>query len=100
MGTADVPPDVEHLTVALIDTTAADNPNLAFVLGDTARTVAELVAERQRVFVHCVAAESRTPAVAAAYVIARGTQREKVLERVQREFGRLPQQFLLDALAL
>ena len=41
MGTADVPDDVEHHTVGLIDTTAADNPNAAFVLLDTARTIDE-----------------------------------------------------------
>ena len=75
MGTTDVPAGVEHLTVALLDTTRADNPNLAFVLADTAETVAELVDAGERVFVHCVAAENRTPAIAAAYLIVRGADR-------------------------
>ena len=72
MGTTDVPAGVEHLTVALLDTTLDDNPNLAFVMTDTAETIAELVDAGERVFVHCVAAENRTPAMAAAYLIVRG----------------------------
>jgi protein-tyrosine phosphatase len=99
MGTADVPAGVEHLTVALLDTTAEDNPNLSFVLADTARTVAELLDEGRRVFVHCVAAENRTPAVAAAYLIARGAERQAAIERVAAALGRTPRAFLLNALA-
>jgi ADP-ribosyl-[dinitrogen reductase] hydrolase len=99
MGTDDVPAGVEHLTVALIDSTLEDNPNLAFVLADTALTVAELVDEGQRVFVHCVAAENRTPAVAAAYLIARGVARREAIERAAAELGSMPQPFLLAGLA-
>jgi ADP-ribosylglycohydrolase len=99
MGTADVPAGVEHLTVALLDTKPEDNPNLAFALADTARMVAELVDEGQRVFVHCVAAENRTPAVAAAYLIERGVERQEALERVGAELGRMPQPFLVAGLA-
>jgi ADP-ribosyl-[dinitrogen reductase] hydrolase len=98
MGTDDVPAGVEHLTVGLIDSTVADNPNIAFVLADTARTVAELVDEGERVFVHCVAAENRTPAVAAAYLISRGFARQEALERAAAELGRMPKRFLVDAL--
>jgi ADP-ribosyl-[dinitrogen reductase] hydrolase len=98
MGSADVPAGVEHFTVALIDTTAEDNSNLAFVLADTAQTIVELVDEGERVFVHCVAAENRTPAVAAAYLMARGVESQTALERAAAEFGRRPQAFLLHGL--
>ena len=50
MGTADVPDSAEHLTVPLIDSTADDNPNLAFVLADTARTVMALADAGEHVF--------------------------------------------------
>ena len=79
MGTADVPDDVEHHTVGLIDTTAADNPNAAFVLLDTARTIDELAAAGERVFVHCVRAEHRAPSMAAAYLISRGVDAETAI---------------------
>ena len=87
MGTADVPAGVEHLTVALLDTTRDDNPNLAFVLADTAETVAELVDAGERVFVHCVAAENRTPAIAAAYLMVRGADPHEAVARAAGELG-------------
>ncbi len=59
----------------------ADNSNLELVLADTARTVAELVDAGERVFVHCVAAENRTPAVAAAYLMVRGADRDTAVAR-------------------
>jgi ADP-ribosyl-[dinitrogen reductase] hydrolase len=99
MGTSDIPDDVEHLTVALIDTTLADNPNLAFVLADTARTVASLTDAGERVFVHCVAGENRTPTIAAAYLMARGDDRATALARTEAKFGRRPARFLIDGLA-
>lgn len=72
-GTADVPAGVEHLTVRLIDQTdPAYNPNLDFVLLDTARLIAALRGEGKRVLLHCVAAQSRTPAVGIAYALLRG----------------------------
>ena len=99
MGTSDIPDGVEHLTVPLIDTTLADNPNLAFVLADTARMVAELANSGERMFVHCVASENRTPTIAAAYLMARGSDRSAALARMEAEFGRRPVRFLLDGLA-
>ena len=38
MGTADVPEVIEHITVGVIDTKPEDNPNLDFMLADTAGT--------------------------------------------------------------
>ena len=43
------------------------NPNLDFVLTDTVRVVEQLRNEGRTVLVHCVAAVSRTPTVAALY---------------------------------
>ncbi len=68
MGTGDVPQGVEHFSVGLIDSDIDDNPNLPFVLADTADFIASKVATGRHVYVHCVKAESRTPAIAAAYL--------------------------------
>lgn len=54
----------------LIDTPGA-NPNLDFILSDTAQAISRWRAEGRTVFVHCVRSESRTPAIAAAYVAHR-----------------------------
>ena len=43
------------------------DPNLDFVLTDAAAAVAELRDEGRTVLLHCVRAQSRTPAVAAVY---------------------------------
>ena len=98
MGTADVPDDVEHHTVGLIDTTAADNPNAAFVLLDTARTIGELAAAGERVFTHCVRAEHRAPSMAAAYLISRGVDAETAITSASHALGGAPSAFLRDAL--
>ena len=61
-----------HLEAWLIDSEdPAANPNLTFVLRDLAATIRRLRDGGKRVFVHCVRAESRTPAVAAAYIATR-----------------------------
>ncbi len=99
MGTSDVPADVEQHTIGLIDTGPQDNPNLEFVLRDTAATIADLVDSGEQVFVHCVAAENRTPAIAAAYLWTRGTSLDGALEQVGKAFRGGPhQQFLRDGL--
>jgi ADP-ribosylglycohydrolase/predicted protein tyrosine phosphatase len=60
----------DHVTVWLVDSSGADvNPNLDFVLADAADAVAALRNEGRTVLLHCVAAQSRTPAVAAAYAV-------------------------------
>jgi hypothetical protein len=99
MGTDDVPQGVEHHTVGLIDTTAADNPNAAFVLLDTARTIGDLAAAGERVFTHCVRAEHRAPSMAAAYLITRGIDVETAIARAGEALGGTPSRFLRDALA-
>jgi ADP-ribosyl-[dinitrogen reductase] hydrolase len=72
LGTAQVPaPSVapgDHIEVWLIDEPDwHQNPNLDFVLTDTAAAVTALRAEGKTVLLHCVQAKSRTPAVAALY---------------------------------
>jgi ADP-ribosyl-[dinitrogen reductase] hydrolase len=64
----DLPVGVEQIDVRLIDIVDPDaNPNLDFVLTDTVRLIEQLRNERRTVLVHCVAAQSRTPTVAALY---------------------------------
>jgi len=72
LGVAQVPaPGVaagDHLEVWLVDDPEqGKNPNLDFVLTDAAEAVAALRAEGRTVLLHCVQAQSRTPAVAALY---------------------------------
>lgn len=58
----------DHVEVWLIDEPDQDkNPHLDFVLTDAVAAVAALRAEGRTVLVHCVQAQSRTPAVAALY---------------------------------
>jgi ADP-ribosyl-[dinitrogen reductase] hydrolase len=60
--------DMPHTEVRLIDRPEPDeNPHLDYVLLDTVRTVEQLRADGRTVLVHCVAAYSRTPTVAALY---------------------------------
>ncbi len=64
----DVSVGVEQIDVRLIDDVGpAANPNLDFVLTDTVRLIERLRDQGRTVLVHCVAAQSRTPTVAALY---------------------------------
>lgn len=69
VGTEQVPARIrDHIAVWLVDDPRPEmNPNLHFVLVDTVDEIAALRAEGHIVFVHCVQAISRTPAVAALY---------------------------------
>jgi ADP-ribosyl-[dinitrogen reductase] hydrolase len=58
----------DHVEVWLIDDhDMTKNPNLDFVLTDAVAAVEALRAEGKTVLLHCVQAQSRTPAVAALY---------------------------------
>lgn len=57
-----------HIEVRLIDQ-PGKNPNLDFVLRDTADVIATLRAEGHEVLVHCLESRSRTAAAAAAYAV-------------------------------
>jgi protein-tyrosine phosphatase len=72
LGRAEVPTTGvaahDHVEVWLVDEPdPVKNRNLDFVLSDAADTVAALRAEGKTVLLHCVQAQSRTPAVAALY---------------------------------
>jgi ADP-ribosyl-[dinitrogen reductase] hydrolase len=68
VGVADVHRDVPHVEFRLIDGESPDdNPILDYVLSDAANTIAQLRQEGRTVPLHCVAAFSRTPTVAALY---------------------------------
>lgn len=59
-----------HVEVWLIDRAEPEeNPNLDFVLADAADTIAALRSQGRTVLLHCVAAQSRTPTVGAAYSV-------------------------------
>lgn len=82
-GLTQVPADIEQITFRLMDEPdPAHNPNLDYVLVDAARTIAALRDEGKRVVLHCVAAHSRTPAVAIAYAMLRGASLEEALPAV------------------
>jgi hypothetical protein len=59
-------PTAEQIDVRLIDQPGANN-NRDFVLTDTVRLIEQLRSEGRNVFLHCVAAQSRTPTVAALH---------------------------------
>lgn len=72
LGTSEIPVDrqapEDHLGVWMIDhDDPAKNPHLDFLLDDIAEAIATFRAEGKTVFVHCVAAEQRTPSAALAY---------------------------------
>jgi ADP-ribosyl-[dinitrogen reductase] hydrolase len=67
-----VPTAAQRVEVWLIDEDDPDaNPNLDSILVDLARSIVAWRQEGQRVAIHCVQAERRTPAVAAAYLAQR-----------------------------
>lgn len=83
LGRSQMPPGVVHVGYRLIDHAAPEvNPNLDFIIADAARTIADLRDEGHQVLVHCVAAQSRTPTVAAAYGMLRGQDPAEALIEV------------------
>ena len=99
-GTDDVPASCDHEVVGLIDTTLEENPNLEFVLTDTADAIHAARDRGRTVFVHCVAAEHRTPTIAAAYLIRHGGRSvNEAVGIVEREFRSRPRPMLLQGLA-
>ena len=98
-GAEQVPNGVEHVVFRLIDSEAADNPNVEFVIDDAARTVAQLRAEGRTVLLHCVAAHSRTPTVALRYSALLGIGLDEAAPAV---IGALPdarpRRFFVEAL--
>ncbi|WP_166139843.1 ADP-ribosylglycohydrolase family protein [Nocardioides ochotonae] len=99
IGTAQVPTGAISHAVRLIDSRPEDNPNLDFVVDDAAKTVLRLRGEGRRVFLHCVAGQSRTPTVAARVGVLDGTSLVRALQGVVDVLpGARPQDWLVDAL--
>ncbi len=96
MGTYDVPSDVEHHVLALLDTTEAENPNVAFVLHDLAAQLDVWLREGRRPFIHCVQAHNRTPAAALAWLAHCGHGPADALETVASTLNQ-PKPFLVGA---
>ena len=92
MGATPRRTDGRHVDVLLVDDDGADaNPNLAFILRDTADAVASWRDAGEKVFIHCVQAQSRTPTMGAAYLIRRfGMTAEQALAEVQGALGVKP----------
>lgn len=72
MGTDDIAPEGvergDHVVARLIDSDSpSSNPHLDFCLADTAALVKAMRDEGRTVFLHCVAAQQRTPSAALAY---------------------------------
>jgi ADP-ribosylglycohydrolase len=82
VGRSFAPSGVEHHEIHLIDTPGA-NEHLRHVVLDTADGILSMREEGKTVFLHCAAGQSRTPAVAAAYLHLRlGMSGEEALERI------------------
>lgn len=91
----------DHVEVWLIDKDEPEaNPNLDLVLRDTVDAIAALRAEGKTVLLHCVAAQSRTPSVAALYAaLHRGVPVEQALADVIAALpAASPKRFLREAL--
>lgn len=85
IGQEQVPEGRESIVFRLIDRPQPhENPNLDFVLVDAAATIRQLRHEGKKVFVHCVAAQSRTPTVAIAYAMTLGASLEEARRAVLR----------------
>lgn len=88
-GTSQVSPDVEHINFRLYDQPELSvNPNVDFVLADIAETIAELRSEGKVVYLHCVAAYSRTPTAAAMYSMELGYDLETAARDIKEALPR------------
>jgi predicted protein tyrosine phosphatase len=83
----DIPAD-DHLEIWLVDN-PGDNNQPHFVIDQAARAVAAFRAEGKRVFLHCHAGLSRTPAVAARYAcLTSGCDPDTAFAQVAAATGR------------
>lgn len=99
VGSAQVPSSMVSHVARLIDSTPAGNPNVDFVIDDAARTVLRLRDQGHRVFLHCVAGQSRTPVVAARVAALDGVPVEHALSEVVQVLpGARPQAWLVESL--
>jgi len=88
----------QHHQVWLMDND--HNADLPFVLSDTADAVETLRQETGQVFVHCVRAESRTPTVAAAWLVRhRGLTPDAALAAIHQAMPAHPNTAMVAALS-
>jgi len=92
MGSEPLRPDGRHVDVLLIDHDSVEkNPNLEFIVRDTVAAIAGWRASGESVFVHCVHAQSRTPTIAAAYlVLQHGTSPSRAWAEIEALLGVSP----------
>lgn len=90
LADSDLQLNMSHIEVRLIDSAVPeDNPHLDFVLLETVRAVERLRSQDHTVLVHCVAAYSRTPTIAALYGSRlRGVSAAQALADVQKVLPR------------
>ncbi|KQY51703.1 ADP-ribosylglycohydrolase family protein [Nocardioides sp. Root140] len=99
IGATQLPEGLVSHAVRLLDTTSEENPNVDFVIDDSARTVLMLRDEGKRVLLHCVAGQSRTPTVAAWVAVLDGYDLDNALAAVTAVLpGARPKRFLVDSL--
>ena len=99
MGRKQVRDGPDVYVVRILDTEAGENPNIDFAIDDAARTVQRLAGEGKKVYLHCVAAQSRTPTVAARVGVLAGHPLDRALPAVVAALpGAHPRPFLVDAL--
>ena len=101
MGSEPLRPDGRHIDVLLLDDADPDrNPNLLWILEDTADAVAGWRADGKTVYLHCVKAQNRTPTLGAAYLKRRfGMTSDEALSEVGSVLGNGPANpAFLDAL--
>ncbi|HVC05322.1 MAG TPA: hypothetical protein VND88_11675 [Candidatus Acidoferrales bacterium] len=99
MGTKDVPDRTEHRVIGLIDSGPHDNPNLAFVLVDTADFIATRSGGGHKVYVHCVVAENRTPTVAATFLARHhGASVDVALSTLEQALGHRPSPLIAEGI--
>lgn len=71
LGHDDVPEGIAHHEIRMIDESApSSNENLDWLLVDLAFSIEAWIDDGNTVFLHCVGGNSRTPTVAASYLIA------------------------------
>ena len=99
IGRRQVAERVESVVVRLIDSNLEENSNVDFVIDDAARTVLTLREEGKTVYLHCAAAQSRTPTVAAHVAVLAGHPLPDALAALRQAIpGAGPKEFLVDAL--
>lgn len=90
VGASDGPADEFHAVVRVLDAQHDyENPNLLFQMRDVADLIERWQSEGKRVLLHCVQAQNRTPAFAAAYLILKhGYTAEEARAEVRKALPR------------